>query len=265
VPRSSRSPQLTDAYRARLASIRQRTEQAAQRDWPTIDRLDTTAWAGRAAAVLAGAQTEAVRATAGFLTAYLSTELGRRVRAVMIDSRAYAGLSRDGRPLTESLQSPLIAVRAALKDGKPPPEALQAGLVRARRMVEMDLMHAARRSLLDAIDADDRITGWQRATAGTCGACMALSGTSGVQFAVHPGCQCVPAPTVRGVRNLVPILTGIEIFRRMSREEQDEQFGPEKAEALRAGEITLDELVSRSPLATDQPDFITEKPLDAAL
>ena len=58
--------------------------------------------------------------------------------------------------------------------------------------------------------------------------------------------------------------TGNEIFQRMTRAEQDEQFGPEKAEALRSGSIALTDLVGTSPLATE-PDYIVEKPLDAAL
>lgn len=265
MPASPRSLQVVSQYRARLAQIRARTEAAARREWPSIETLDGTRWPERMAAVVGRAQTEATRATSAYLTAYLSTELGHRVRAVPVNARSYVGTARDGRPLAEALQSPVIGVRAALKDGKSPDEALAFGWNRAARMLEMDVMHTARTSLLDSIKADERFDGWQRATAGTCGACMALAGTSGTNFAVHPGCQCQPAPVVKGVPDLVPLLTGVEMFSRMTREEQDEQFGPEKAEALRAGEITLEDLVSRSRLVTDQPDYLTEAPLDAAL
>lgn len=264
MPRSTRSLRLTDAYRARLASIRQQADSRARREWPTIDRLDGTRWADRAAQVVAAAQTEAVRATAGYLTAYLSSELGRRVPTVRIDSRAYVGVSRDGRPLTEALQSPLIGVRAALKEQRPPEEALRFGLTRAARMVETDVMHAQRTALLDTIEADDRIEGWQRATSGTCGACMALSATSGPHFEAHPGCQCQPQPVVRGVPNRVALPLGAELFRRMTTEEQDAQFGPDKAEALRTGEIELAALVQRNRLRTGDTDFITERPLEDA-
>ena len=58
--------------------------------------------------------------------------------------------------------------------------------------------------------------------------------------------------------------TGQERFDAMTPAEQDEQFGPEKAEALRDGTISLADLVDHSELATAQ-DFITEKPLNAAL
>jgi hypothetical protein len=158
----------------------------------------------------------------------------------------------------------LIGVRVALKDGKPPSEALAIGLQRAQRMVGVDLDNAHQTALTDTIAADDRFTGWERATAGTCGACMALSGTSGTRFEVHPGCLCVAAPTVKGVANAVPIATGIELFTRLSTAEQDERFGPEKAEALRTGEMDFKGLVQRSRLATDQQNFITEAPQNAA-
>lgn len=264
MPRSARSLRVTSQYRARLAAIRKQAETRAKQEWPTIDTFDGTRWADRTAQAVAAAQTEAVRVTAGYLTAYISSELGRRVPVIRIDSRAYAGVSRDGRPLTKALQSPLIGVRAALKEGRTPDEALTIGWNRASRTVETDLMHAGRAALLDTIDADDRLEGWQRATAGTCGACMALSGTSGPQFEVHPGCQCQPQPVVRDVPDLVPVLTGIEMFRRMSTEEQDAQFGQEKAAALRDGTIDLADLVEHNRLRTGDTDFITERPLSAA-
>jgi hypothetical protein len=54
--------------------------------------------------------------------------------------------------------------------------------------------------------------------------------------------------------------TGTEIFNAKSPAEQDAMLGPKAAEAVRAGEVGLDQLVERSPLAT-QDDYITQKPL----
>jgi hypothetical protein len=264
VPASARSFQVTNQYRRRIVAIRERVVGYAAREWPTIDEFDRTRWPERVSLVVASAQTEAVRAAAGYLTAYLSTETGRKQRAVGIDSRRYSGLSRDGRPLAEALQSPLIGVRAALKEGKPAPEALAYGLNRARRMVSVDFDHAHQSALTDTIAADERFTGWERATAGTCGACMALSGTSGPHFEVHPNCECVAAPVVSGVTAVVAIATGAQLFQRLSRDEQDARFGEDKAEALRTGSLDFEDLVQKSKLKTDQPNFITEAPLDAA-
>jgi hypothetical protein len=55
--------------------------------------------------------------------------------------------------------------------------------------------------------------------------------------------------------------TGIEIFNAKSPAEQDAMLGPKAAEAVRAGSVGLEELVQRSPLDSDQPDYITQKPL----
>jgi hypothetical protein len=55
--------------------------------------------------------------------------------------------------------------------------------------------------------------------------------------------------------------TGTEIFNAKSPAEQDAMLGPKAAAAVRAGDVGLEELVERSPLATDQDDYITQKPL----
>lgn len=264
MPASPRSLSVTAAYRARVTEIRRRVQAQAEREWPSIEGLDDTAWPARMAAVVAGAQTEAVRAAAGYLTAYLSAETGRRQRAIAIDTRRYAGVSRDGRPLVEALESPLIGVRAALKDGKTANEALRIGLDRARRMVGVDLDHAHRAALTATIDADSRFTGFERVTAGTCGACLALSGEGGPHFEVHPGCSCTPQPVVRGAPNRIPVLAAAALFERMSSQEQDAALGAATAEALRAGDIDFSHLVQKNRLRTGEDDFITQTPLDAA-
>jgi hypothetical protein len=55
--------------------------------------------------------------------------------------------------------------------------------------------------------------------------------------------------------------TGQEIFDSKSPAEQDAMLGPKAAAAVRAGDVSLEQLVQRSPLDSDQPDFITQKPL----
>jgi hypothetical protein len=58
----------------------------------------------------------------------------------------------------------------------------------------------------------------------------------------------------------IPRPTGQEIFDAKSPAEQDAMLGPKAAEAVRTGEVGLEELVERSPLDT-APDYITQKPL----
>lgn len=199
MPANPRSLQLTDAYRRRLVQIGNGVEAEARQRWPSIETLDASDWPEQMARSLTRAQTEAVRLTAGYLGAFLRLE-GSRGTVPAIDSRKYAGKSRDGRPLAEALQSPLIGVRAALKDGHSPAGALKLGLVRGTRTVSFETVQAGRDALLETVEFDDRVLGWQRSVSGTCAACMALSGTSGPRFEVHPNCACVPMPTV-GVKD----------------------------------------------------------------
>lgn len=62
----------------------------------------------------------------------------------------------------------------------------------------------------------------------------------------------------------VPLPTGRELFERMSKQEQDEQFGPAAAEAVRSGKIGLADLVGHSEMSEGE-DFITQRPLKDAL
>jgi hypothetical protein len=256
VPASPRSLALVEAYRRRLLALSDRLEAAARNLWPRIEELDETPWPAQMAQAVSRAQLEGVRLSAGFLAAYLRSESGRGT-VPAIDSTRYVGRSRDGRPLDEALRSPIIGVLAALKDGKAPQEALNLGLVRARRSVSFEALQTPRDALLDAIAKDPRTDGFQRQVAGTCGACMALSGEPNME--VHPGCQCLPVPRVVGAVAVVAIPTGIELFRSLSRQQQDETIGAEAAELVRGG-ASLDDFVAHSKTDSDQPAWITQKP-----
>lgn len=216
------------------------------------------------AAAVAQAQIEAVRITSGYLGAVLTLETGVRTDPPPIDPKRYAGLTRDGRNLSEAFQSPLIGVLGKLKDGEDYQDALKFGLNRATRMVGVEYDHAHRQSMLDVIAEDDRFDGWSRSLAGTCGACASVaSGIShGLEFEVHPGCQCVAIAVVAGVVAKIAVPTGQEIFEAKTTEQQDEMVGPEPAALIRKGDITLADLYERSPLE-EGPDFITQKPLKA--
>ena len=266
MPRSARSLALTDAYRARVAAARARAVRGVEAQWRTLmpRALDGDAWTSRAAAVIAAAQAEAVRASAGYLTAFLASETGRRPAPVAIASRQYAGAARDGRPLAEALQSPLIGAKAAIGDGMPLEQALAAGLVRARRAAGFNTDQAARRALLDAIHADPRFTGWRRAVRGTCGACLAAAEdtvSGSLRFEVHDNCQCVSEPAVAGVPDTVQRLSGAALFARMTIPEQDQAVGPDAAAAIRDGTIALADLKKHSPMQAEQ-DWITQAPLE---
>lgn len=262
MPHNPRSAEVTDRYRDRLLAIRESLQAQAKARWPTIDQLDQTKWRSQMAQLVSQRQVEAIRVTSAYLTAFTTLETGKRT-LVVVDSSIYAGRSRDGRPLFDALQSAIIGVRAKLKEGASPDEALRFGLERGVRMVGVDFDSAHRTALLTTIDLDRRFDGWQRAVRGTCGACAAVAGHAqhGLSFQVHPGCQCVSEPQVAGVPNTHPRLTGPEIFAAKSPDEQDEMLGPEAAELVRTGAIDLSDLVGHSELDSDQPGFITQRPV----
>lgn len=264
MPRSRRSLDVTDSYRARLVAARAALEERVERSWPTIETLDANRWAERMAAALTQAQVEAIRLSSAYLGAYLTSELGRRTASPPIDSSPWVGRSRDGRPLAESLRSPIVGVLGYLKSGLSPSESLSRGLIRAERMVGVDFDHAHRAALLVTIAADERFDGWRRSLAGTCGACAsAASGVShDLYFPVHPGCRCTVSPVVGGIPDTFPVPTGAELFDAKSADEQDEMLGPEAANAVRSGLITLDQLRSESEMAEGE-NFITQRPLSA--
>lgn len=252
------SHRLTAAYRTRVKALAVAAERAAVSAWPSIETLDTTDWANRTAVTVAATQTEGVRLVMAYLAAFLRSETGSgTVRS--IDTSRYVGVSRDGQPLPEALISPLVGVKAKLSIGADPAEALDYGLNRARRMVAFEVQQTPRQALLDAAKEDDRFAGFQRATKGTCGACLELSGNGGPEFPVHPGCECVPEPLVAGVSNRFPVQTGAELWASKSVAEQDAAVGPDAAKKIRAGVATLADLLARSPQA-NQPDFITQAP-----
>lgn len=259
MPQSQRSLRLTDAYRRRLFSLRDQLQARAETTWPDLDGID--AWPAQMAQAVEVSQTAALRLTAAYLTSFATSETGKAQKPVAVESTA--GKGADGSPLAESMRSPLIGAFAALKEGKGEREALRIGLDRAKRQVGMDFDAAHRTGLMEAIHADDRFDGWNRALRGTCGACAASASglTHALWFPAHPGCQCVAEPRVTGTRDLFARATGLAIFHAKTQSEQDEMLGAETAARVRSGEIQLGDLVAHSELDSDQPNFITQRPL----
>lgn len=251
MPQSRRSLAITDAYRRRIFALRGQLQAQAPRIWDQADRL---------ASVVETAQIAGCRFTAAYLTAFLASETGKRTRPITIDSAAYSGSTADGQPLAEGMRSPLIGFFAARKNGEPNPE--RVGIDRAVRQVGMNYDAAHRTALMDTITHSDHFDGWNRALRGTCGACAAsATGLShSPYFPVHPGCQCVAEPRVFGAIDHFTRPTGIEVFHDKSKAEQDEMVGPEAAQKLRSGEITLADLIGHSHLDSDAPDILTQAP-----
>jgi hypothetical protein len=267
MPAHRDSLRITDTYRQRLLALRDHAASVARGAWSRLDPedLDAThaAWVATTATTTEAIQHAGLQLTAGYLAAFLTSELQRRTAPPAIDPARYAGRSRDGRPLADTLGGTLISVKAALADGTPVSEALAASGVRATRLVSSETIAAPRAALSDEIHADSRIRGWRRVTSGGCGACLAAaSETHGDDepLPVHDGCRCTAEPIVADTPDRYPRPTGRQLLDRRTDEEQDALLGADKAQLLRTGEIDLHELLSHSPM-TAIDDQITETPL----
>jgi hypothetical protein len=263
VSASRLSARLTDAYREQVRLTIERTQAVARIAWQHDPRdLDASheAWLAATLPAVVSGQREVARFSRGYLTAFLSSELGGRAES----EAEFVGVGNDrgGRPLREALRSPLIVTKVEITRGVSVDRALRYGLKRAEFMVGQAVDHVARETLAKGIRDDDRIVGYVRAVRGTCGACLgAASGRfgAGVPFKVHPNCKCVQEPSVAGVRDRFPRPTGRQIFEAMTAAEQDAAVGPRVAGAVRAGAVSLAALVGRDELATEQ-NFISQAP-----
>ena len=199
MPSNPKSLRVTDAYRKWIVRERKAAQLRARTLWPTIEEFSNTDWAERMAAHLRSRQELGVRLSGSYLAAFTAAETGVKVPPRPVDATKYVGRSRDGRPLEEALEAPLIEVRSKLAAGASVPDALRAGLSRAERIVGVEFDYAHRQSLLDRMDEDPLVKGHVRAVGGTCGACAAAANgsvESGTQFHVHPNCQCVSEPAI---------------------------------------------------------------------
>lgn len=260
MPQRQQSFRLTERYRARLFALRGQVQSEARKRWPNDPAA--TDYPAQMAAVVQQAQTTALRLTGAYLTAFIASETGKATRAISLDTRAYIGLTADGKPLADGLQSPLIGALGALKRGRPFEIAQKIGIDRATRQVGMHYDHAHRTALHDAIEADERFSKGARAVRGTCGACAALSGSPHME--VHPGCQCVEEPEVAGTSQRFPRPTGAALFAAKSTEQQDEMLGPEAAQRVRDGELEVADLVKHDRLDSETPNFVSQKPVQEA-
>jgi hypothetical protein len=276
VPASERSLRLTDAYRARLLDVRARVAIMTGRSWQQIplDALDSgfAAWQAQTAGIITAAQSAGVALAGVYVAGYVASELDTAPdlspRAARDDgSPQIVGIGRDGRSLAQVLAPALFTVKRAIAEGRGDRRALQMGLHRAARTISNEVTAAPRAAQDLAMRAEPKILGWRRATRpGACLACFAAA-TGAIQktevtLRVHGHCTCFKEPVVRGVRERVQRPTGQEMFDAMSSASQNARYGVAKSELIRSGEVPLEALEHRQPMAT-VPDEITETPLSA--
>jgi hypothetical protein len=258
MPASEHSLRITDAYALQLRGIRDAIVRLVRDRWAALDPEDLDRsyrqWLSATIALVTMGQREAVRMSDAYLAAYLSSELEKAIGPRGINPDDYTGQTRDGRPLREVFLLPLVATKLALSQSQPLSVALNQGLARAVRATRTEVMEASRSALSDSMDADERITGYRRVVHDrrSCGACLALAGqrmktTEGLLM--HASCHCTAEPIVEGVKERAKRPDGRTMFDSMTPAQQDRLFagrgGSEKADLLRSGAVSLDDLVTR--------------------
>lgn len=265
MPANPRSLGVTTAYRTRLQGIQVGLAREVRRSWVAINPDELDAFdAARVAALIEAAQRQTIQASAGYLTAYLTSEKRRRVTGP--DPTTEIGTTPTGRPLSEATIGLILGVKARISTGIDPVTALSLGQTELLRLADTSADFTARQSLSSGLQEDDRFKGWRRAVRGTCGACLGAATGSLASpdepIDTHPGCQCIQEPVVVGAPERVRRPSGKEVFDSYPTERQDALFGEVKASMLRSGTVALADLISHSEMA-HQDNLLTEKPLVA--
>lgn len=271
MPANAAAAAATDAYRAQLLLLRQQVAAAASTRWSSVSlaELDRSyaAWLAQTVPAVAAAQrSSAVLATA-YLSAYLSRSIERPVPPERVDLQAILAAGTGGRTIAAALAPPLYTVKAALRTVAGS-RALEVALGRALRTIGETVTETAGEALRAAMIRSSIVPAWRRiVSANCCGACLALAGREyETRKAVerHPGCRCTAEPVVAGVVETVKREKGYEIVKAMTPDQLAATFagrgGADKARLLLDGEISLDDLVTRTERA-DGGAWISETPL----
>jgi hypothetical protein len=186
-----------------MIRLRKQGQREAGRLWGRVkaDDLDGTFPLGQLELTVTTLQREAARLSSAYLSTFIASELGEPEHppALSVWDKAFGGGD-----LREGLRSAVIKTKVAIGEGEDPQRATRNSKAILVSDVGLFIDTAARESLRQGMEMDDRIVGYQRALKGTCGACAgsrtyeAFSPNAPVvQLMYHPSCQCVAEPVVQ--------------------------------------------------------------------
>lgn len=244
------------------AAVRSATD-LAQETWDSRVRALTARWA----ALLADAprSTDAYAELRRMLVreTRLAADLGSETARTILYS---TGLDPAPRPTVDT-DAPLDlfrTVETAWRVAELQPDPRRSRIAAVTRIVDLALTNAWRDGAHAVYQAEPDVIGWRRVSrAGCCGACLALANGRVMPFTErldeHPFGRCFQEPAIRGVNDIDwgrP--TPQQRWDAMSAEQQDEMFaghgGAAKADLIRRGDATLDDLVAWQPRDPDQPN-----------
>jgi hypothetical protein len=202
MPAASSSLAITRRYQDGMVALRKKAQAEARDTWGRIDSRDLTGTynVGMLTLSVSTLQREAARLSAGYVQAFVSSELGRPIPIPLVDARQ-VGKARNGDVLRRQLMSPLIGVKADIGNGKDVDLAIREGGRTLERVVGLATDTAARESLRLALQDSPYVGGWRRAIRGTCGACIGAAdgviSSEAQELDIHPNCGCVSEPVVK--------------------------------------------------------------------
>jgi hypothetical protein len=186
-----------------MVRLRQQGQREAGRLWGRVkpDDLDGTFPLGQLELTVSTLQREAARLSSAYLSTFIASELGEPERppALSVWDKAFGGGD-----LREGLRSAVIKTKVAIGEGEDPQRATRNSKAILVSDVGLFIDTAARESLRQGMEMDDRIVGYQRALKGTCGACAGNVAVEtsvelpSIPLRIHPNCQCVTEPVVTG-------------------------------------------------------------------
>jgi hypothetical protein len=157
----------------------------------------------------------------------------------MVVASAFAGVAADGRALASLLMQPALRTAGLLARGADDQTALRSGLASLTRIVATEIPDAGRSAVSVGMVANRRYTSYLRMLRlPSCGRCIVLAGRQyswSEGFARHDRCDCYHLPIVHNGTEQLPGETPRQVFDRMTRQQQDDAFGRDAAEAIRAG------------------------------
>lgn len=266
------SLQITLAYGRRLKQIERAVKDYIRRTWVLAPGdLDERyeAWKAGAVSVVEQGQLLNIRLTAGYLAAFESSERRRPIRPQPIDPAEYVGKTFGGAQLGDWAESPRIQALTEIKAGKPAKEAAEQAREKASVDAGLHTYTAARNAMSDQLQSNRGIIGYRRKAHGeSCGGCLAAANNEVLlpysSFPTHPGCDCTAEPVLGDVADRYQHPSGLEQYQRMTSTQKVDAVGPEAAQAISEGTISLFDL--KGAWQNDfAPDFLTQRPLSDAL
>ncbi len=232
------SAQAALANKAAQERLADGAAKAARRLWDEVDpNAIGPSWAElipRATTVVAAAQ---LAAALGGLE-YLDELMGIAAPAVTgIVAGRLAGVASDGRDLPTLLAQPAITTLTAIKHGMAPTRALTLGRLQVDAIATTQTVDAGRAAEQLGMAVRPRVVAYTRVVgAKACSRCMILAGREyswSTGFLRHPRCKCTMRPMRPGERHQGD--DPKDLFDGLTRAEQDQRFGKDAAEAIRAG------------------------------